>query len=197
MRAHGARGSCGLCHHRAIMNADAWTDHVSVPTFGPRIAPLPPAFRRGRFGSAALPALALRGYSGDHGRGPDSGRWTRRAGNCPPAIVSLGMVCTALPHHRRRARAELEGTAAAREPDGDVMAPLNSERQRALRLLAKAPNGCTEALMLAHGFTYELLDRLVVQGVATTQRHRMRAGRRSIEMTWLTITDGGRRALEV
>jgi len=73
------------------------------------------------------------------------------------------------------------------------MAPLNSERQRALRLLAKAPNGCTEALMLAHGFTYELLDRLVVQGVATTQRHRMRAGRRSIEVTWLTITDGGRR----
>src|SRR6516162_1094986 len=37
--------------------------------------------------------------------------------------------------------AELEGTAATREPDRPAMAPLNSERERALRLLAKAPNG--------------------------------------------------------
>jgi hypothetical protein len=36
---------------------------------------------------------------------------------------------------------------------------VNSERQGALRLLAKTLNGCTEALMLAHGFTAELLDR--------------------------------------
>jgi hypothetical protein len=77
------------------------------------------------------------------------------------------------------------------------MAPLNSERQRALRLLAKAPNGCTEALMLAHGFTSELLDRLVVEGVATMERRRMRAGRRRIEATWLMITDAGRRAMGV
>jgi hypothetical protein len=60
------------------------------------------------------------------------------------------------------------------------MAPLNSERQRALRLLEKAPNGCTEALMLAHGFTSETLDRMVAEGVATTQRHRTRAGRRRV-----------------
>jgi hypothetical protein len=75
------------------------------------------------------------------------------------------------------------------------MAPLNSERQRALRLLANSPNGCTEALMLAHGFTAELLDRLVVEGVATTKRHRMRAYRRRIEVTWLVITDAGRQAI--
>jgi hypothetical protein len=60
------------------------------------------------------------------------------------------------------------------------MAPLNSERQQALRVLE--PNGCTEALMLADGFTSELLDRMVAEGVATTQRQRMRAGRRRIEV---------------
>ena len=62
------------------------------------------------------------------------------------------------------------------------MAPLNSERHQALRVLEKAPNGCTEALMLADGFTSELLDRMVAEGVATTQRQRMRAGRRRIEV---------------
>ena len=45
------------------------------------------------------------------------------------------------------------------------MAPLSSQRQRVLRLLAKAPNGCTESLRLAHGFTSELLDRSAVAGV--------------------------------
>jgi hypothetical protein len=77
------------------------------------------------------------------------------------------------------------------------MAPLNSERRRALRLLEKAPNGCTEALMLAHGFTAELLDRLVVEGVATMERRCMHAGRRRIEARCLTITDAGRRAIWV
>jgi hypothetical protein len=77
------------------------------------------------------------------------------------------------------------------------MGLLNSERHRALRVLEKAPNGCTEALMLAHRFTAELLDRMVAEGVATTQRHRTRAGRRRIEVKWLTITDAGRRAIWV
>jgi hypothetical protein len=31
--------------------------------------------------------------------------------------------------------------------------------RRALRLLAGAPHGCTEAMMLAHGFTVEVLRR--------------------------------------
>jgi hypothetical protein len=32
------------------------------------------------------------------------------------------------------------------------MAKLSDEQRRALKLLASSPNGCTEALMLAHGF---------------------------------------------
>jgi hypothetical protein len=38
------------------------------------------------------------------------------------------------------------------------MAKLTDEQRRALQLLARSPNGCTEALILAHGF--ELLQSL-------------------------------------
>jgi hypothetical protein len=40
MRANGVRWlavSCWQCHHRAIMSADPWPDHVPVPSFGPRM----------------------------------------------------------------------------------------------------------------------------------------------------------------
>src|ERR1700682_5975836 len=40
MRANGVRSldvSCWQCHHRAILTADPWPDHVPVPTFGPRM----------------------------------------------------------------------------------------------------------------------------------------------------------------
>jgi hypothetical protein len=40
MRENGVRSldvSCWLCHHRAILSADPWPDHVPVPTFGPRM----------------------------------------------------------------------------------------------------------------------------------------------------------------
>jgi hypothetical protein len=37
---------------------------------------------------------------------------------------------------------------------------MSRDQYRALRLLAAAPNGATEAIMLAHGFTVETLGRL-------------------------------------
>ena len=39
VRANGVRSldvRCWQCHHRAIMSADPWPDHVLVPSFGPR-----------------------------------------------------------------------------------------------------------------------------------------------------------------
>jgi hypothetical protein len=69
-----------------------------------------------------------------------------------------------------------------------------AERHRALRLLAGAPLGATEAMMLAHGFTDATLDALARNGLATAERRAVREGRR-IEVTWLTITDAGRQAL--
>jgi hypothetical protein len=40
MRANGVRSldvCCWLCHVRAILSADPWSDHVPVPSFGPRM----------------------------------------------------------------------------------------------------------------------------------------------------------------
>jgi hypothetical protein len=40
MRANGVRSldvSCWQCHHRTILRADPWPDHVPVPSFGPRM----------------------------------------------------------------------------------------------------------------------------------------------------------------
>jgi hypothetical protein len=66
---------------------------------------------------------------------------------------------------------------------------LNRDQRRALRLLAAAPSGATEAIMLAHGFTISLPDGLVLHGLATVEKRATRAGRRPIKVTWLMITD--------
>jgi len=69
-----------------------------------------------------------------------------------------------------------------------------SERRRALRLLAGAPEGVTEALMLAHGFRVELLVDLCIAGLATAKPEHMRAGRRTMEVVRMKITEAGRQA---
>jgi len=73
-----------------------------------------------------------------------------------------------------------------------------AERLRALRLLAGSPLGCTEAIMLAHGFMVEMLTGLVRDGLATATAETaetVHAGKRPIKVTWLRITDVGRQAL--
>jgi hypothetical protein len=72
---------------------------------------------------------------------------------------------------------------------------LNAEHRRALRLLADVPHGCTISIMLAHGFSNAMLDKLVRDGLATVQPGTMRAGTRRITVVWMTITDIGRGAL--
>jgi hypothetical protein len=72
---------------------------------------------------------------------------------------------------------------------------MNRDQRRALRLLASAPNGATEAIMQAHGFTVETLGGLVRDGRATATPGIIYAGGRPITVTWLTITDIGRQAL--
>jgi hypothetical protein len=62
-------------------------------------------------------------------------------------------------------------------------------------MLAGSPHGCTEAIMLAHGFTDEILGRLVMNGLATAAPGIMYAGNRPIEVTGLAITDAGRQAI--
>jgi hypothetical protein len=69
---------------------------------------------------------------------------------------------------------------------------MSAERHRAPEMLAGSPLGVTEAIMLAHGFTIEMLDALVRGGLAMAEQREMRAGRRPIKVVWLTITDIGR-----
>jgi hypothetical protein len=72
---------------------------------------------------------------------------------------------------------------------------VSHERHRALRLLAGSPLGVTEAIMLAHGFTTEMLTVLVRDGLATATPETVHAGKRPIEVVRVRITDAGRLAL--
>jgi hypothetical protein len=75
------------------------------------------------------------------------------------------------------------------------MAKLTDEQHRALQLLARSPNGCTEALMMAHGFESAMLGQLVVDGLALATPHHTQAGRRQMIVVWISITTAGRRAI--
>ena len=68
-------------------------------------------------------------------------------------------------------------------------------RRRALELLACCSDGCTEALMLAHGFPAALLVELVRDGYTTATADRMMAGARTVEVTRFCITELGRKAV--
>jgi hypothetical protein len=68
-------------------------------------------------------------------------------------------------------------------------------RRRALELLASCRDGCTEAMMLAHGFTIPQMVDLVRAGLASATPERVVAGGRTIEIATVRITDAGRRVL--
>jgi hypothetical protein len=69
------------------------------------------------------------------------------------------------------------------------------DRRRALELLAASRDGCTEAIMLAHGFTVAQMVELVRAGLATATAERVATGGRMVEVARVRITDAGRRAL--
>jgi hypothetical protein len=63
-------------------------------------------------------------------------------------------------------------------------------------LLASCPEGCTEAIVLAHGFTVAQMVELVRAGLATATAERVVAGSRKMEVARVKITEAGRRVLE-
>ena len=73
-----------------------------------------------------------------------------------------------------------------RRPDPDP-------RPRTVRRLR--PDGCTEPLMLAHGFTVEMMTALAREGLVTVTAGRMVAGGRNREVAVPRITETGRRVL--
>jgi hypothetical protein len=72
---------------------------------------------------------------------------------------------------------------------GHVIAKLTDERRRALQLLARSPNGCTEAEMLAYGFELAALGELIFAGFA------LAAPREALPVMWIQITEVGRQAI--
>src|SRR5260221_259262 len=70
-------------------------------------------------------------------------------------------------------------------------------RRRALELLAASPDGATEAILVAHGFTINLLVELIRAGLATAKAERVVAGGRSMQVTRVRVTEAGRRALPI
>jgi hypothetical protein len=69
------------------------------------------------------------------------------------------------------------------------------DRRRALELLASCRDGCTEAMMFAHGFTIPHMVELVRAGLATATAERVVAASRKMEVARVRITEAGRRAL--
>jgi len=71
------------------------------------------------------------------------------------------------------------------------------DRRRALELLAASRDGCTEAMLRAHGFSVRQIVDLVRAGLATAHSQRVVAGGggRTIEAARVKITEAGRQAL--
>jgi hypothetical protein len=77
-----------------------------------------------------------------------------------------------------------------------VQMSLSDDRRRALVILARRPDGRTEADMRAHGFPVALLTELVQSGLATAHSQDTRGGgQHSVTVAWITITDVGRVAI--
>jgi hypothetical protein len=72
---------------------------------------------------------------------------------------------------------------------------LKPDRRRALELLAASADGCPEAVMLAHGFSIDMLVELINAGLATARPERILVGGYPEERTRIQITQEGRRAL--
>jgi hypothetical protein len=72
---------------------------------------------------------------------------------------------------------------------------MTAAERRLLELLAHSPNGASEALLLARGFSREVIVDLLHARFVTTTPERTFAAQRPVHITRLRITDAGRRAL--
>ena len=80
-------------------------------------------------------------------------------------------------------------------PSKPATRPKKPDRRQALELLTACPDGCTDTLMLANGFTAELLVELIHTRLASAQAERMVAAGKPIEVARVRITEAGRRVV--
>jgi len=69
-------------------------------------------------------------------------------------------------------------------------------RRRALKMLAKAPQGRDVNALLTRGISFETLADLVRTGLARVQLETMERRGQTIEVARVKITDAGRKAIE-
>jgi hypothetical protein len=69
------------------------------------------------------------------------------------------------------------------------------DRRRALELLAATPEGCTEALMFANGFSAELLIELVRAGLVSAHAERVVGDGKMTEVARVKLSEAGWQAL--
>ncbi len=72
---------------------------------------------------------------------------------------------------------------------------LSTDQRSALVILAASPRDLTKVLMLADGFTRDMLAGLVLAGLATVVTQTVRSGGQTIKVERLRITDAGQAAL--
>jgi hypothetical protein len=73
-------------------------------------------------------------------------------------------------------------------------ATLTDEQRRALRTLARHPQGCAETVLLEQGFTYDQLGALVFDRLAIMQPSVTYSGGREKRSGWRSPRPGGRRS---
>jgi hypothetical protein len=76
------------------------------------------------------------------------------------------------------------------------MPKLDAGHRRALKLLADAADGWSEALLLAYGLSAGLIADLVDTKLGTTETKRVLAAGRPVEVVRIRITDAGRKRIE-
>jgi hypothetical protein len=83
------------------------------------------------------------------------------------------------------------------KPPTSSVCRVNHEQRRALKKLAGTPRGLTGHLLIAHGFSVDMLSGLVRAELATVVTEPMREPRGVINMIErIRITDAGRRAIK-
>jgi hypothetical protein len=108
--------------------------------------------------------------------------------------VALGARCALTMDRGEQTRCRCTVTPAPHMPTPDYL--LAPEHRRALELLAACRNGCSEGMMLAQGFSIDMMVELIDSGLATTlQTERIVAGGYEGGRARVRITEAGRRVL--
>jgi hypothetical protein len=97
-----------------------------------------------------------------------------------------------MPVVRRGAEEEWTMSVLRQKP---LKKPLTHARRRALKVLANAPEGYTEAMLLARGIGARFVAEFVRDGLASERTERVKMSNRTVDVVRIQLTDLGRQTL--